>query len=180
MCSLGDSGLVLHSWAEEGSPLRASVSSSVKRVCHCEVSHTEQGADQVAERAEPMPGLEASALQLSLHCLWGQGLGGGAGVTIKEDTAQSQRGAVQDTSAVQLALWTGRFSVPKLRRVVPGQVGQGGHPWARHAFAAHWVISALAWPTDQGPCLYLAALSPSQLFLSVRGFLSGVVMLFFL
>lgn len=98
MCSLGDSGLVLHSWAEEGSPLRASVSSSVKRVCHCEVSHTEQGADQVAERAEPMPGLEASALQLSLHCLWGQGLGGGAGVTIKEDTAQSQRGAVQDTS----------------------------------------------------------------------------------
>ena len=59
MYSLGDSGLVLHPWAE-GSPLRASVSSSVKGVCHCEVSHTVQGADYVAERAEPMPSLEAS------------------------------------------------------------------------------------------------------------------------
>ena len=80
---------------------------------------------------------------------------------------------------MHLALWTSRFSVPKLRRVVPGQVGQGGHPRARHAFPAHWVVATLAWPTDQGPCLCLAALSRSQLFLSARGFLSGVVMLFF-
>ena len=43
------------------------------------------------------------------------------------------------------------------------------------------VGSSLPWPGPQirEPCLCLAALSPSQLFFSVHGFLSGVVMLFF-
>ena len=61
MCSLRKSGLVSHPWAEEGSPLRASVSSSVMEVCDREVSHTVQGAGHVAGRAEPTPGLEASS-----------------------------------------------------------------------------------------------------------------------
>lgn len=98
-------------------------------------------------------------------------------MTIRRTQPRTEEEAVQDT--VRLALWTSHFSVPKPRRVVPGQLGRGGRPWARQAFPACWVISALAWPTDQGLCLCLAALSPSQLFFSVHGFLSGVVMLFF-
>ena len=116
----------------------------MRSVTQCRELAMWQGGQRPRQAWRPL------ALQLSLHCLWGQGLGAGAGVTIRRTQPRTEEEAVRDASAVQLALWTSHFSVPKPRRVVPGQVGRGGRPWARQAFPACWVISALACPTDQG------------------------------
>lgn len=87
------------------------------------------------------------ALQLSLHCLWGQGLGAGAGVTIRRTQPRTEEEAVQDTSAVQWALWTSHFSVPKPRGVVPGQGDEEDVHGQGRRFLP--VGSSLPWPGPQ-------------------------------